>query len=148
VQGVPGPGFTGAGTQPPAPITVTGTQTTVTGFGPVPPVQGVPGPGFTGTGTLQPAVITATGAPMPQAIAATHVLVVQEPPRERPVTSGDHPVGQPYTLEFIEPGIQNHRVEVYRSKDAQQVTYRDSHPLDQGGFHLRVLGLRKPAYID
>ena len=35
----------------PALITVTGTQNTVTGFGPVPAVQGVPGPGFTGTGT-------------------------------------------------------------------------------------------------
>lgn len=76
----------------------------------------------------------------------THVLEVHAPPQERPVTAGHHPEHIPYSLEFIEPGIQNHKVEVYRSKDVRQVTYQDINPLDAGGFHLRVIGIRKPEY--
>lgn len=51
-----------------------------------------------------------------------------------------------YTLESIEPGIQNCRVEVYRGKDAQEQVCRDVIPLDAGGFHLAVIGIRNPDY--
>jgi hypothetical protein len=170
-QATPGPGITGTSNPP---IVVTGTQSPpITGYGPVTPPQGTPGQGGTGTGN-PPIVVTGTqgppvtghgpvnppqgtpgpgsagpGIPPPQdgGKSPTHVLVVHEPPRERPVTSGDHAGPHPYSLEFIEPGIQNHKVEVYRSKDAQQVTYRDINPQDAGGFHLKVIGTRNPEYI-
>ena len=79
---------------------------------------------------------------------ATHHLVVHEPPAQKPVTSGHHanPAAE-YNLEFIEPGIQNHKVEVYRSKDAQQTVYNDTIPQDHGDFHLVVVGTRNPDYI-
>lgn len=78
--------------------------------------------------------------------SATHQLAVHDPQRQLPVTSGQHDGRSPYSLEFIEPGIQNHKVEVYRSKDVQERLYRDTIPLDAGGFHLIVLGIRNPAY--
>ena len=74
------------------------------------------------------------------------VLIVHNPPAERPVTSGVHIGATPYSLEYIEPGIQNHKVEVYRSKDVRQVTYQDANAQSQGGFHLRVIGIRNPDY--
>jgi hypothetical protein len=77
----------------------------------------------------------------------THEVVVHQPQMPPSVTSGDPvPSGRPYTLEVIEPGIQNHKVEVYRSKDAQERIYQDTIPLDAGGFHLKVMGIRNPGY--
>jgi hypothetical protein len=49
--------------------------------------------------------------------------------------------------EFIELGIQNRKVEVYRSKDAQQTVYNDTIPQGHGDFHLVVVGTRNPDYI-
>jgi len=50
-------------------------------------------------------------------------------------------------LEFIELGIQSRKVEVYRSKDAQETVYNDTIPQDHGDFHLVVVGTRNPDYI-
>ena len=114
--------------QPPQsrPITVTSSPVNTNG-------------GQTGNQPLTPPTTLGT-------VLSTHVLEVHTPPQERPVTAGHHPDHIPYSLEFIEPGIQNHKVEVYRSKDVRQVTYQDINPLDAGGFHLRVIGIRKPEY--
>ena len=78
--------------------------------------------------------------------SSSHQLVVHQPPTQTSITSGDHAGSQVYNLEFIEPGIQNHKVEVYRSKDLQERIYQDTIPLDAGGFHLRVIGMRNPSY--
>ena len=78
----------------------------------------------------------------------THQLVLHQNPRPQPITSGHHTGPDKYSLEFIEPGIQNHKVEVYRSRDAQQAVYKDTIPLDAGSYHLRVIGIRDPAYIN
>lgn len=43
---------------------------------------------------------------------ASHVLVIHQPPAQKPTTSGHYSGDEPYSLEFIEPGIQNHKVEV------------------------------------
>jgi hypothetical protein len=75
-----------------------------------------------------------------------HQLVVHQPAAQTSATSGDHVGPQVYNLEFIEPGIQNHKVEVYRSKDVQERIYQDTIPLDAGGFHLKVIGIRNPSY--
>lgn len=85
--------------------------------------------------------ISGSGDRLPSA-----VLIVHNPPSERPMTSGDHSGATPYSLEYIEPGIQNHKVEVYRSKDVRQVTYQDANAQSQSGFHLRVIGIRNPDY--
>ena len=129
-------------------MTVTATPgQTFTGVSPVKPLTPVPTPSFTGVGAIHSAGEGAT--PQGSHTASkpvTHLLAVYEPPANRPVTSGDHIGEQPYSLELIEPGIQGHQVEVYRSKDVREVTYQDVNPLDFGGFHLRVIGLRNPAY--
>jgi hypothetical protein len=49
--------------------------------------------------------------------------------------------------EVIEPGIRNHRVELYRSNDAREVAYQDVIPMDKTGFHLTVIGTRPPRYL-
>ena len=163
-------GFTGYG---PVPQVVTGTQTGFTGYGPVPKEVTGSQTGFTGygpvpqspaqqAGSRPPAGQTPTphnGTPVivqtPAGIGtvktpgtATHHLVVHEPPAQKRVTSGHHanPAAE-YNLEFIEPGIQNHKVEVYRSKDAQETVYNDTIPQDHGDFHLVVVGTRNPDYI-
>ena len=144
-------GFTGYG---PVPQTVTGSQAAFTGYGPVPqPTTLKPPAGQTTTPHNGTPVIVQTpagtsGGNTPGASAATHQLVVHEPPAQKPVASGHHanPAAE-YNLEFIEPGIQNHKVEVYRSKDAQQAVYNDTIPQDHGDFHLVVVGIRNPDYI-
>jgi hypothetical protein len=50
------------------------------------------------------------------------------------------------TSEIVEPGIQNQRVELYRSNDAEEVLYGDVIPMDKTGFHLTVIGTRSPIY--
>ncbi len=156
LQPIPTPSFTGTGT---VPITVTATPgQTFTGVSPVQAPQPIPTPSFTGTGTVPAAGFTAgvppagganggaVQAPQGGMRPATHVLDVHRPPSVRPVTSGDYVGEHPYSLELIEPGIQGHTVEVYRSKDVREVTYQDINPLDAGGFHLRVIGIRNPEY--
>ena len=79
---------------------------------------------------------------------ASHHLVIHPGHSGQPVTSGDHQGPAKYSYEFIEPGIQNHKVEVYRSHDARQLIYKDTIPLDAGAYHLRVIGIRDPGYIN
>jgi hypothetical protein len=165
-------GFTGYG---PVPKEVTGTQTGFTGYGPVPKEVTGSQTGFTGYGPVPqspaqsagsrapagqtprphnatPVIVQASaatqGAKTPGTSPATHQLVVHEPPAQKRVTSGHHanPAAE-YDLEFIEPGIQNHKVEVYRSKDARETVYNDTIPQDHGDFHLVVVGIRNPDYI-
>jgi hypothetical protein len=91
-----------------------------------------------------------TQAPVIAPIANhTHVLVVESPPSVRPVTSGRH-VGSSatYSFEFIEPGLQSRTVEVYRTHDAAEEVYKDTIPLDEGGFQIIVVGMRNPDYVD
>ena len=52
-----------------------------------------------------------------------------------------------YGLEMIEPGVQNHRVEVYRSHDALEQIHKDVIPMDEGDFNLTVIGTRRPDYM-
>jgi hypothetical protein len=132
---------------------VAGTQTSFTGYGPVPQPTGLKPPaGQTTTPHNGTPVIVQTpagtgGGNTPGSSQATHQLVDHEPPAQKPVTSGHHanPAAE-YNLEFIEPGIQNHKVEVYRSKDAQETVYNDTIPQDHGDFHLVVVGIRNPDY--
>jgi hypothetical protein len=78
----------------------------------------------------------------------THSLVVHSPQPLRPATSGRHEgVASLYTFEFIEPGLQNRKVKVYRTNDATELVYKDTIPLDQGGFQIIVVGTRNPDYV-
>lgn len=100
----------------------------ISGFAPAQPLLiGTPGRGPAGQGS--------------------HSLMVHRPPPQGAVTSGEHKGDGQYGFEFIEPGVQNHRVEVYRSKDAKEQIYRDVIPMDDGDFNLTVIGTRRPAYI-
>ena len=154
------------------PITVTGTQTTITGYGPVPqPVTGTPtgtsgyGKGPQTPSTQKPPLTVqqpygmsvivqgaktpagTSGHKAPGTVDPTHQLVVHAPLQQKPVTSGHHgAMAGEYNLEFIEPGVQNHKVEVYRSKDAKQAVYDDVNPESGGDFHLTVVGIRNPDY--
>ncbi len=51
-----------------------------------------------------------------------------------------------FTAEVVEPGIQNTRVELYRSDDAEELLYKDVIPMDKTGFQLTVMGTRPPDY--
>lgn len=79
--------------------------------------------------------------------AHSHALIVHAPDTPAPVTSGRYSGATAYSLEFIEPGLQNRRVKVYRSHDAAETVYGDTIPLDKGGFQLIVIGTRNPDYI-
>lgn len=52
-----------------------------------------------------------------------------------------------YSLEFIEPGLQNRKVKVYRTNDAAEQVYKDTIPLDKGGFQIVIVGTRNPEYV-
>ncbi|MBS1144942.1 MAG: hypothetical protein H6R14_2348, partial [Proteobacteria bacterium] len=95
---------------------------------------------------IPPVLVGVSGQGPNGQVPPSHQLAIHEPNRPMPVTSGDHQGAQVYSFEFIEPGIQNHKVEVYRSRDAQEVIYKDTIPMDAGGFHLRVIGIRNPDY--
>jgi hypothetical protein len=75
-----------------------------------------------------------------------HMLVTHQPLTAIPSVTSGTVVGQ-YGLEMIEPGIENHRVEVYRSGDAREATYHDNIPVDAGDFNLTVIGTRNPDYM-
>jgi hypothetical protein len=74
-------------------------------------------------------------------------LLVHAPETPKPVTSGRAAVDGVYSLEFIEPGLQSRKVKVYRTRDAAEAVYRDTIPLDQGGFQIIVVGTRNPDYV-
>jgi hypothetical protein len=148
-QGTQQPAVTGTG---PVPQQVTGTQTTITGYGPVP--QGTQQPAITATGPVPQQVAAATQtAPSATSAAAvpssTHrnALLVHAPNTPQPVTSGAHPADGIYSFEFIEPGLQHRKVKVYRTRDAAEEVYKDTIPLDQGGFQLIIIGTRNPSYV-
>ena len=90
---------------------------------------------------------TATQKPPPQTNhVVTHQLQLVQPLAKVPLpTTGD--AQAQYGLEMIEPGVQNHRVEVYRSHDALEQIHKDVIPMDEGDFHLTVIGTRKPDYM-
>jgi len=124
---------------------------TITGIGAVPPkapplpVSPNPPQVITGFAPAGPMIIGTPGQGHgPQ---GPHSLAVHRPPGQHPVTSGEHRGEGKYAFEFIEPGVQNHRVEVYRSKDAKEQVYRDVIPMDAGDFNLTVMGTRRPGYI-
>ncbi|SED40441.1 hypothetical protein SAMN05421553_2596 [Pseudomonas anguilliseptica] len=90
---------------------------------------------------------TATQKPPTQTNhVVTHQLQLVQPLAKVPLpTTGD--AQAQYGLEMIEPGVQNHRVEVYRSHDALEQIHNDVIPMDEGDFHLTVIGTRKPDYM-
>jgi len=51
-----------------------------------------------------------------------------------------------YIDEVVEPGIQNKSAKIYRSNDAKEDEFKDSIPMDNAGFHLRVLGIKEPNF--
>ena len=53
-----------------------------------------------------------------------------------------------YKFEEIEPTIKNTQVDVYRGKDASRMLYQDTLPMDKRGFHLTVLGIKEPTFVD
>ena len=76
-----------------------------------------------------------------------HALLVHAPDTPKPVTSGRVAVDGVYSLEYIEPGLQSRKVKVYRTRDAAEQIYKDTIPLDQGGFQVIVVGARNPDYV-
>jgi hypothetical protein len=76
-----------------------------------------------------------------------NALLVHAPDTPKPPTSGRIAETAAYTLEFIEPGLQSRKVKVYRTNDAAEQVYKDTIPLDQGGFQIIVVGTRNPDYI-
>ena len=124
---------------------------------PQPVASGSPGSGPTvSTGsvvapqnvaTRLPVVIT-TSSIAPSPIQQTqHVLAPHGDTSTQPVTSG-RVVNEPaYSLEFIEPGLQNRKVKVYRTNDAAEQVYKDTIPLDKGGFQIVIVGTRNPEYV-
>jgi hypothetical protein len=100
----------------------------------------------------QPAQVAVTGfgqLPAGSSVPAGHanVLLVHAPDTPKAVTSGVVAEPAAYTLEFIEPGLQSRKVKVYRTGDAAEQLYKDTIPLDQGGFQIIVVGTRNPDYV-
>jgi hypothetical protein len=76
------------------------------------------------------------------------MLGMREPPAQGRATSGHHAnSAAEYNLDFIEPGVKNHKVEVHRSKDARETVHNDTIPQDHGNFHPVAVGIRNPDYI-
>ena len=113
----------------------------------------IPSPVITGQGAVpgkqtplippqgpQPGVNT----PQPTAII-THVASNNLHPntllRQQTLHSGNN-------FEVIEPTLKNTHVDVYRGKDASKMLYKDTLPMDKKGFHLTVLGIKEPTFID
>jgi hypothetical protein len=90
---------------------------------------------------------TGGGVGLTPGVAHRNALVVHAPDTPRPVTSGALTADGIYSLEFIEPGLQRRTVKVYRTRDAAEMLYQDTIPLDRGGFQLIVIGTRNPSYI-
>jgi outer membrane protein OmpA-like peptidoglycan-associated protein len=111
---------------------------------PAQPVNMVPSP-TGGSQSPRPTVPTpGTQTPQPTAII-THVDSSNLHPevllRQQTLHSG-------YKFEEIEPMIKNTQVDVYRGKDASRMLYQDTLPMDRRGFHLTVLGIKEPTFVD
>ena len=109
-------------------------------------------PHLPGTGRQPgPQVVATTGVPTPVITgpkgpegATHHLYPVLDPGHAVP--PGLH--GHYWTREVIEPGIQNERVTLYRSNDVREAQYKDVIPMDKAGFHLSVIGTRRPNYFE
>jgi hypothetical protein len=101
------------------------------------------------TPAVQVAVTGFGQLPAGSSIPSGHAnaLLVHAPDTPRAVTSGGVAEPAAYTLEFIEPGLQSRKVKVYRTGDAAEQLYKDTIPLDQGGFQIIVVGTRNPDYV-
>jgi hypothetical protein len=103
----------------------------------------------TGSVTSGPHVVQIPGKTTPivsgtqTPTGATHYLLTGNPGGNLGVIKIS---GAILTNEIVEPGIQNQRVELYRSNDAEEVLYQDVIPMDKTGFHLTVIGTRPPTY--
>jgi hypothetical protein len=114
--------------------------------------QQVPTPMPQATPQVQSGQVAVTGfgpSPAGSSLPAVHAnaLLVHAPGTPKAVTSGyvAEPAG--HTLEFIEPGLQSRKVKVYRTGDAAERLYKDTIPLDKGGFQIIVVGTRNPDYV-
>ena len=132
------------------------TLTSITGQGTVPqpqplvvppkqPVQSVYLiPALPGSGNTPPLQQPGGQTPQPTAII-THVPNNNLPSnvvlRQQTLHSGNN-------FEEIEPTLKNTHVDVYRGKDASKMLYKDTLPMDKRGFHLTVLGIKEPTFID
>ena len=123
---------------------------------PKPPAQQVPTPTAVvvppqvlppQTGVTTPGQLGQDGVRVVAEGGHAHALLVHAPETAKPVTSGRTAVDGVYTLEFIEPGLQSRKVKVYRTQDAAEAVYKDTIPLDQGGFQIIVVGTRNPDYV-
>ncbi|MBN8438998.1 MAG: hypothetical protein J0L95_13290 [Candidatus Accumulibacter sp.] len=85
--------------------------------------------------------------PVSGQVPSTYLLAHHVPDVPKPVTSGRIDQPSAYNFEFIEPGLQCRKVKVYRTNDAAEQLYKDTIPLDQGGFQIIVVGTRNPDYI-
>jgi hypothetical protein len=121
---------------------------------PIPPLNPIATPGM-GPSTVQggrPALLIKpgnTGNKTPPTQAnhlVTHHLSLVQPLAKVPHSATGAAQAQ-YGLEMIEPGVQNHRVEVYRSHDALEQVHKDVIPMDEGDFNLTVIGTRRPDYM-
>jgi hypothetical protein len=106
--------------------------------------------------TAQPPITQKTPGMVPQQpqpplvpgqVPTTNLLTHHVPNVPMPVTSGRIAEPTSYNFEFIEPGLQSRKVKVYRTNDAAEQIYKDTIPLDQGGFQVIVVGTRNPDYI-
>jgi hypothetical protein len=118
----------------------------------VPPVAQRAPPQALGSVPAQPVAAVASSTTGGDAVLAPgsahpNALLVHAPDIPRPVTSGALPADGVHSLEFIEPGLQRRTVKVYRTRDAAEMLYQDTIPLDRGGFQLIVIGTRNPSYI-
>ena len=143
VYPIPPKVITGYGAVPqPQPVAVPPKQKPNTPVQPVYLIPSIPGGG-------QPPQVTGTpvpGAQTPQPTAIiTHVDSNNLHPdvllRQQTLHSG-------YKFEEIEPTINNTQVDVYRGKDASRMLYKDTLPMDKSGFHLTVLGIKEPTFVD
>ena len=96
---------------------------------------------------IPPKVTSGTGAvPKPQPTAIiTHVDSSNLHPQ---VLLRQQALHSNYKFEEIEPMINNTQVDVYRGKDASRMIYQDTLPMDKRGFHLTVLGIKEPTFVD
>jgi len=112
---------------------------------PAQPVYLIPPQTGAGLSSLTPG-LPQPGAQTPQPTAIiTHVDSSNLHPdvvlRQQALHSG-------YKFEEVEPTINNTQVDVYRGKDASRMLYRDTLPMDKRGFHLTVLGIKEPTFVD
>ena len=143
VYPIPQPVITGQGAIPqPQPVVVPPKQQVV-----APPqnVYPIPQPVITGQGAI-PTQLPQPGAqPLQPAVIITHVPNNNLHPnillRQQTLHSGNK-------FEEIEPTLKNIHVDVYRGKDASKMLYKDTLPMDKKGFHLTMLGIKEPTFVD